>query len=395
MYKDKKPFRIVSAMILSAVAFQFTSIADTPREQVLKPYQAYKSALARKNYKQAIKQAHNAWKKSETHYGDSKTTSDLAYNYASIASIQTKLKDRKEINAAFERSIELCETLDTERVSTSLKRRAKYAGYLARDQKQRNLKQIIEDAKQYATKNNAIKTNNYAQFLVDISQIHLDREQFIKAADYAGESTEILENINGLKSETALHALYIIGHSKAAKDQWLAGAQDLEQVFMNSDNILDPNHALLRKAYVIHDLAERNYHEKYDPEYERVGSFGFCRECWPNSKIDRWVNRPNLHKVEIERTPPKMPNPYINSGYVALIFDVGADGYPVNLRAGGSSEPETFDTEAITALQQWKYDLDGHTIPQNELEDLTTVITFQLTTYDGKLLDYSGDLVEY
>lgn len=57
--------------------------AKTPPE-VIKPYKAYKTALAENNFETARERAYEAWQRAEKLLGDSRITGDLAFNYATI-----------------------------------------------------------------------------------------------------------------------------------------------------------------------------------------------------------------------------------------------------------------------------------------------------------------------
>lgn len=98
--------RILLPVIL-ALFLGVSVSAQTPPE-VLQPYKAYKEARESENYKKAGNYAYEAWQKAEELLGGSKTTGNLAYNYADLA-FEAKLKNKWVIQA-FVRSIELSDT---------------------------------------------------------------------------------------------------------------------------------------------------------------------------------------------------------------------------------------------------------------------------------------------
>lgn len=86
-----------------ALALGASAQAKTPKE-VLEPYKAYRAAVAANDGEAARKQAKLAWKAAEEHLGNSKTTGDLAQNYADVKAEDGILKAQLR---AMERALEL------------------------------------------------------------------------------------------------------------------------------------------------------------------------------------------------------------------------------------------------------------------------------------------------
>ena len=83
--------------ILIAVGLSNIAIAETPPE-VAESYEAYKSAVLSLNQEKAEQSALAAWEASEETLGATRTTGDLAQNYADIA-VVTKSNYNKIRNA--------------------------------------------------------------------------------------------------------------------------------------------------------------------------------------------------------------------------------------------------------------------------------------------------------
>jgi len=90
-----------------ALVLGTSTFAKTPKE-VIEPYKAYRAALAEKDNKRAVDNAYQAWQKAEELMGDTKTTGDLASNFADLE--PWRLGDKsatREVIKAYRRSIDL------------------------------------------------------------------------------------------------------------------------------------------------------------------------------------------------------------------------------------------------------------------------------------------------
>lgn len=79
-----------------------SAFAKAPPE-VLKPYKVYVAALENGDKKTALKNIRKAWNEAEALLGDSKTTADLAHNYADLQSYENS----EEAIRGYSRAIEL------------------------------------------------------------------------------------------------------------------------------------------------------------------------------------------------------------------------------------------------------------------------------------------------
>lgn len=113
-----------------ALAIGFSAEAKVPQE-VLVPYKAYRSALAEKDRNLAAEKAYEAWQLAEELMGDTKTTGDLAFNFAETN--PRYLDDKatwKKIIKAYQRSIDLSEEYAEDPGGVEIDRRAKYLTWL-------------------------------------------------------------------------------------------------------------------------------------------------------------------------------------------------------------------------------------------------------------------------
>lgn len=87
----------------------------------------------------------------------------------------------------------------------------------------------------------------------------------------------------------------------------------------------------------------------------------------------------------ISRVPPNMPWNAQSSGYCCMLFDVTPDGKTSNIRTPHCSA-EMFRKPSIEAVSKWKYSpktVDGRPVLR---ADMTNLMSFVLTDYDGTVI---------
>lgn len=99
-----KHFFKAALSVVIAVGLASTASAKLPKD-VLDAYRSYETALVAQDLEQAEQSALTAWKAAEESLGDTKTTGDLAQNYADIAA--SNKSNYVKIKRAYERSIKL------------------------------------------------------------------------------------------------------------------------------------------------------------------------------------------------------------------------------------------------------------------------------------------------
>ena len=104
---------------------------------------------------------------------------------------------------------------------------------------------------------------------------------------------------------------------------------------------------------------------------------GLC-QCWPYEAYKDDV-------VPLVRTPPIMPQHAKRSGHAIIVLDVDEAGKPFNVRVLSSSE-KIFEAPAIKAVKKWVYSPIGRGEDAKVRTDISTKISFKLTSKSGAIL---------
>ena len=104
----------------------------------------------------------------------------------------------------------------------------------------------------------------------------------------------------------------------------------------------------------------------------------------------REVSGPNLEGLfwedgtdrPVYQVPPTMPPTAERSGWVRVVYDIGLDGRPTNLRRRGATD-DVYVPAAARSVRRWLYGTKGWTEPKRDVE---TVISFRLADETGALI---------
>jgi len=120
-------------ILISSLCTTPLALAQIP-DHVLKPYKTYKTALEAGDQKKAGRAAFSAWKRAEKTMGDSKTTGDLALNYAVLNPKIMRFGAFKTRSKAYLRAIELGGLHRDDTANIILDRYLDYLSYLTKTQ---------------------------------------------------------------------------------------------------------------------------------------------------------------------------------------------------------------------------------------------------------------------
>ena len=351
-----------------------------PPQEVLKPYKAYSAAMKSGDKKAAAKQSLKAWEAAERLMGDSKTTGDLAQNYAD--SIKYDEDKKTKAAKAYMRAAELADSSTSEGVDAKLARliAATQAYIGTRDIKKalRPLtiaRKLIKDrGLQGGTFDGEVKTMSGL-----LKYAHGYNTQAIKLYD---EPITIFDSPNHtLVSIYPYAARLYKGDALAQQDKHIAAALEFQVVMQNLKGTLDKDHPFIKKSF--YKWLTMRGHIDADKKNAEAEAAGLCK-CWPYDEMRENSVLPLL------RVPPTMPSAARRSGHVVFKFDLEDTGKVVNVEIIHATQP-LFVRSALRSLKKWKYEaLESGDDPQLR-KGIVSRITFRLTNPRGKLIPERED----
>lgn len=365
----------IFATLFGVLALSGVAQAKTPPE-VIEPYKAYLAAVQKDDKKVAASMAYQAWKAAESLMGDSRTTGDLASNYALLNPSKYKNKPAtKEISEAFKRSIDLA-ALHTDNASEiELQRRVDYLNWIA--------------SKDY----NPGKSYGLDDLSERIALLGFKRSSFegesegLKAQDYwiKQKPKKVIEY--GERS------LLIFDE---ADDNLVSVIRYLVPVYLAKayEEKKDPIKAALTYQKLITDLDKFNAHDNTVSGTAYGEWLRLRDEILEDESDDPRVASIKGFKVPAGRTaeleplirmPPVFPSSFtqgINSGAVEFVFDIDAEGYVDNAVIVASTDTRLHEASR-ESLKLWRYTPN---IPEDERKGLKTKIRFDLASASGRIL---------
>ena len=381
--------------LLFASALTVSPLVSAPAAAALPPevkaaYQEYRRLLPRGKSMELGKAAFDAWQAAEDTLGDSKTTGDLAINYARHR-MPARYGDYRSIEEAFERAIELAVLHDDNAADMEAQRWIDYAAF----------KTSQVDTRRQGTGNRTSAQRPGVRGRVTLRKA----ESRLRELGFANST--FMAEILTLKAERA--------HAMSRYDDAAESADQAIQLFKNAEIRIPsiyPLAALTLKARSLRD-SERPvdallvYQELTDMVDETTlshSSYGLAvsdqfglqedvREkglaAQAEAKGYRFVTgrdfEPRSMSKDVEpiyRVPPDMPDRARRSGWVRLKFDVDPDGRPINVKVDESSE-SLFEAAAKGSVARWIYATGARAEPRRGVQ---TMISFNLYSSNGNLL---------
>ena len=378
------------------------SYAGSIPDAVMKPYKASIAALRNKDMDGARKQAKEAWKQAETLLGDSKTTGDLAYNYARLAMGSRQLKEAVK---PLERSADLAELAKTNGALSRLEREADLTTILLAVNERQKASRRIERALKLAEENGIddtvfageimvqkarliagranIKAKNSTQLLPhqtanNVRNRPSNRTQW-RSAKYAQAALDIFDKHPALaRKEYRSIAYKLIGFSHERNKEWLEATLAYQKsMAINKSYLKREDRASIT---TIGRWTNTRMHLLANMDEDEAYKKGLCDDCWPyagaNSKV-KYIAKP------VKRVPPRMPIRAATSGFSFMRFDLDDAGKPINIRIIHSWPEKMYDKSSIAAVKKWRYTprVPGETDEQRQ--NIRTDIRYILRDYFG------------
>ncbi|GLQ20245.1 energy transducer TonB [Algimonas porphyrae] len=340
---------------------------------VVKAYRAYETAMTEGKIDVARTAARIAWERAEAKMGDTKTTGDLANNYASLL---TGDVEKEQLKAA-SRAMELVTDYGADAPLVYLERgivRLTLLGVF--DDNWKRLKEG-EDLVEYAEASGLSGSTFTAEIMTMVAGAHAGRGNADKAVDYAERALTVFENAtDGIESGYKIRAQLYRGYGHEYEQNYMDAALSYQEVMEATDG-LDPEKyplvgaALGRWIYMRSALYDQG-------DLDEAEQNGLC-QCWPYDKARNESVKP------IHRVPPIMPRRAQQSGYVVVEFDLTDDGKPTNKRVV-TAWPEYFEKPALKAVEKWQYSPRTADEDMSDRTDIVTTIRFVLSDGSGNTI---------
>ena len=358
------------ALALSVVS---SAQAKTPKE-VLEPYKAYRTAIKNNDAEAAHKYGYEAWQKAEVLLGDSKTTGDLAQNFAVIIT-DKKNKDREK---AYARAIELASLYDEGVETITLDRYLKFATYYRVMNKHNSLYGVLKDAAKYAEANGQTNSTFYGEIKTLQSEYFARKGNSKRTKEYADAALAIFERANDdVVTVQPLMAHLYAGFGDESLGKPMDAALNYQKVMEATDGMLAQDHPFVAQA--LGRWAHMRYRLYEEGKLEEAEQKGLCK-CWPYDKERNEDLKP------IKQQPGRMPSNAHRSGYAIVEFDLDDAGNVINPEVITSWPGDVYDKDSVRAVKKWAYPprVPGETDEQRS--DLITTMRYRLTDQNGDVI---------
>lgn len=352
-------------------------------EKVAAAYKAYLAAVEANDGGQQADAAYAAWRAAEKSLGDSKTTGDLAHNYAMVGLIAEGSKKNSQWDA-FDRAIALSSYYGDSAVEVEVQRRlmmidarlnhpalqirnGTIVPIVNGQAELKELERVIErsglENSTYAAEMSAMWAKYY--------WLKSDWSRSVEMTDKALEQFETAE-----LRVSSVHAFTV----RFYKARSLEALGDTVQALMTFQGIVD----LATQANLGEKAKGRAYPEMFDLQDE------LTQEGRISEATDlgyRLVSGDDFDFVDVRpivRIPPIMPPKAERSGWVSLRFDINDEGRAINIEALESSE-SYFEKSAVKSVENWVY---ATGISPDERENIETIITYRLTDSRGRIIPF-------
>jgi len=367
-------------LALSLALMLGTSVhAKTPKE-VLEPYKAYRVALEADNEVLAAEKAHEAWQIAEKLMGDSKTTGDLASNYADLNTSELNGKRAyKEIAKAYERSIELGILTPEDGKDVQIQRWVDYLNWAApignviKISGGFKLKKLGEKIAEYGFED----TTYQAEFLALKAQDEYFNKRWKPAEVSAKEAMSKFASLDdNILSYLKYTVPIYLGRSLEEQQKYVEAAI----VYQNLIDVIDQDagheNSVSAATYGewlgVRDKALEKQAD--DPRIEQIKAY-------------RVPEGRTAELAPLVRVPPRFTSQLINkkrSAKVRIKFNVDINGRVINPVVTSSSDKD-FHEAALKSLEDWRYTPN---LPEAEGRNIETTIAFSIANSRGKILEF-------
>lgn len=371
------------------------ALAATPPE-VLKPYQAYNTAMSAKDYPEALKNAKAAWKAAERSLGDSKTTGDLAFNYGFLAKARGKTKSAIP---ALKRAADLAIIGREKGAEVRLEREVELVSAMEKAGEEKDAKERVEKALNFAQGQGLSQTVFAGELLVHESNLCNSRANRVANEPQRKSRTgsrhdknknpeEYAASLQKLCAKSAKQALNIFTVNKiTARPSYIAAAANA----MGYAYERDKDYIQAALSYQIaRDAIEEKFGRKNPLVMHTIGRWINARSriVW-NNKLDKakaeglgdyWPYVSDIPKVKAtKQAQSKMALNALkaqSSGFVVMETDVTDDGRPVNSRIVHSWPDGLYDTDAMDTITHWEFAPKTGSEPADFRKKVTVPLTY-------------------
>ena len=375
-------FAIGLALVVGGMAH-----AKTPKE-VLEPYKSYRAALEANKNDDAADFAFKAWQRAEDLMGDTKTTGDLAFNFAEL---RPRFIDEKQawkhVMKAYKRSIDLSSLYATEDEANKVEidRRTKYLSWLipslprkapgARDKKY-SAKRLNERIVELGMSGSTFEAESVS-FKAQAAMLDKDWPVVQRESIAAMELFE--KRTDGFASIYEFAVPIFLARAYAEQNLPIDAALTYQNLMTKLEKRGWHDNAISSDAYGewINLRDKVAAMETEDPRAIQVVNFtvpdGRAKELSP-----------------LVRKPPVLPRSFLRrnrSGFVKVKFNVDINGHvidPVIL----SSTKESLHKPTLESLKGWRYTPN---LPEARSRDIETKVRFDLQDASGRRLKYGEE----
>lgn len=363
-----------------ALALGASAQAKTPKE-VLEPYKAYRVALEADNRKEAADQAYKAWQRAEDLMGDTKTTGDLASNFAELRPSFVKDKTAwKLVMKAHKRAIDLASLYTDEPDLVEIDRRTKYLAWLipniakgvagAADRKyspKRLRSRIVELGLEGSTFE--------AESLAFSAQAAMMNKDWNDTRRDSVAALKLFETrTDGISSVYEYAVPIYLARAYSEQDFPIDAALTYQALMTKLETRGGHKNALSGEAYG-EWLRLRDEVAKMETDDHRV------------SEVVNFTV-PSGRQAELSpliRKPPVFPKSFLRgskSGFVKVKFNIDINGRFINPVITSSTNKSLHDP-TLKSLKEWRYTPN---LPEAKSQDVEVTIGFDLRGRTGRRL---------
>ncbi|WP_371395488.1 energy transducer TonB [Fretibacter rubidus] len=365
---------IIGASLACLVALP--SAAQTPPE-VLKPYKAFTAAQKAGDRDAMVKHAKKAWDQAEKLLGDSKTTGDLAYNYAGVLPADK----REAAIKAFERAVELAPETTKAEAEDKLERYVAMTQLIVTTEKFKRAKPFISDA-QKLIEAKGLQGSTFDGEITALSGL-LDyaagRDR--GAAQKYDEALEIFQGEGHEYQSIFPYATRIYKGNLLRHDNPIDAALEYQVVMQNLEDVVTKDHPIVKTAFGKWLIMMSHINE--DGKLAEAEQAGVCK-CWPYDEMRADAPIPAV------RFPPIMPRSAKRSGHANVRYDVDDSGKVTNATIINSTEA-VFERNSLKCVESWDFEpLQTDDDPETR-KGLVTKISYRLTDEKGRIIPELGE----
>lgn len=383
-------YRLILSISLGLlIAFGMGNFANASVPQdVMKPYKAYVMALKNGDEKAAYTNAKKAWQAAEKQMGNSKTTGDLANNFAELSepgknpykTYKLRLKARKRaVDLANLYSEDEAPLIETERL-LKLAETSLLISVWRHGEVKRGGSGMYFDGIERALKKYDLEGGTFEGDLEALKALFYNlRGSYEKSIEHADRSVLIYENrADDLPSAYPHMAALYKGDSLKKIGQPIQAVLEYQRVMQNLKGEVPSNHSFVETAFVKWMKTRSELEDS--GQLDEAEKAGLC-ECWP---FEDYKNK----LTPLERIAPQTPRRFLEgskSGHVQVMFDVNDQGEAINIRALSSTNA-ILEPASIAAVKKWKFTKKNPEEREEERRGITNKITFQLLSGSGTIL---------